>query len=104
MCSAISPALRVIATSLCGDSPAARRTRLDSSRIERLFSRRPRLPPPVHPEPLIGMPSGVVFNHACEPRCILPNIGRVITGARKLNGGLEAQAVPAGGRVPVDVP
>jgi hypothetical protein len=31
--------------------------------VQQLFSRRPRLPPPVHPKPLLRILPHIIFNH-----------------------------------------
>src|SRR5580704_1841641 len=60
--------------------------RRNLKRIDRLLTRRARLPPLVDPNPLIRMFGDVVFNDASEARSVLADVRLFVAGSSKFDG------------------
>src|SRR6266567_6031826 len=61
--------------------------------IQSLLPLWPGLPPPVHPEPLVGIATDVIFNHFREQSGVGDYVGFAVGGADQLYGGIETKAI-----------
>src|SRR4051812_42212703 len=73
---------------------------LERASIQPILSRRPGLPPAVHPEPLIRISLYVIFDHFREQCRVRDDISVAIFGANQLYSGIEAQSILFQSRVP----
>src|ERR1700716_456431 len=68
--------------------------------IQTLLSRRPRLPPPMHPQPLLRILPYILFNNRCELLRIGLDVGLELAGSHQLHSRIEAQPILSQLRIP----
>src|SRR5258708_5225708 len=61
--------------------------------VHRLLARRTRLPPTVHPQPLLGIASDISLNHLIKGRRVRQDIGLAVAGGDQLQRRIESDSV-----------